>query len=136
MNKFRAYDKVRREYLSGGQVFIAIQPGQRPKNSIIYLDTIQVPDFYKDRFIIEQFIGLNDKHGVEIYEGDIYKKHNYTYMVIWTQYGFMQQTIYDDWLKKNILNREEKTWISEVDCKNFIEIIGNIHDNPWLLEMQ
>lgn len=135
MNKFRAYDKVRREYLSSGQVFIAIQPGQRPKNSIIYLDIIQVPDFYKDRFIIEQFTGLNDKHGVEIYEGDIYKKHNYTYMVIWTQYGFMQQTIYDGWLKKNILNREEKTWISEVDCKNFIEIIGNIHDNPWLLEM-
>ena len=62
---FRAWDKVRREYLSGGEVFIAIQRGKNPKNTF-YLDILKDPDLYKDRFELEQFTGLTDKNGKKI----------------------------------------------------------------------
>lgn len=34
--KFRVWDKYRNEYLSGGNVFIGIKPGQLPLDSVIY----------------------------------------------------------------------------------------------------
>ena len=37
--KFRAWDMQRREFFSGGEIFIAIQPGKYPKN-ILYLDNL------------------------------------------------------------------------------------------------
>lgn len=33
--KFRVWDKYRNEYLSGGNVFIGIKPGQLPLDSVI-----------------------------------------------------------------------------------------------------
>ena len=70
MKKFRVWDIVRHEYLSAGQVLLAIQPGERPADTVLYLDilTYQPPH---GRFIIEEFMGRVDKNGVEIYEGDI-----------------------------------------------------------------
>lgn len=38
--KYRVWDKDRKEYLSAGNVFIGIHPGERPKQSEIYLDLI------------------------------------------------------------------------------------------------
>lgn len=69
--KFRAWDTGRKEYLSGGGLFIGIKPGQTPPDNAIYLDLLKDPDKYKDRFILEQSIDHCDEYNTEIFEGDI-----------------------------------------------------------------
>jgi hypothetical protein len=120
--RFRAWDKQRKEYLSGGEVFLAIQPGKHPRN-IVYLDNIKDPDMFKDRFDLEQFTGLRDKGGREIYEGDIAKDPDgkthvvkwQCYSAAWEFYGKLGSSLF------------------VMRYPDMFEIIGNVHDNPELL---
>lgn len=121
--KFRAYDKVRKEYLSAGKIFLTINSGKNPADSVQYLDVLRGPNLYANRFVIEQFTGLLDRNGTEIYEGDIILcKEKYIYTVEWMSDGF---------------NMRGKLYGGVTSLKSFLriekEVIGNIHDNPDLL---
>lgn len=75
-----------------------------------------------DNYVLMQYTGLKDKDGVEIFEGDI------VYDIETDSYGkiiFEEGKFVHEWQN-----------ISEDLCENHdgLEIIGNIYENPELLE--
>ena len=154
---FRAYDKGRKEYLSDGHLFIAINKSRHPNKSEIYLDMISNADKYKDRFVIEQYTGITDKNGKKIFEGDILKYD------IWGSYecfavvriGEYEQDgsgneypaikiygVYAEVKKYYSLFKEDEDYfpeylktssLLEIGIENF-ELVGNIHDNLELIK--
>jgi uncharacterized phage protein (TIGR01671 family) len=77
-----------------------------------------VEDFSEDAVWL-QYTGLKDNNGREVYEGDICKTTKFIGVVEWrrTQYALMVN---------------ENTWTGMM---GEIEVIGNIYENPELLEV-
>lgn len=89
---------------------------------------------------VGQYTGLADKNGNKIFEGDIVKEYKSKDKVKGVvKFGEYQSGInkyaddlgfYVEWTTENFLIRELGYWCR----KNMLEVIGNIHDNPELLE--
>ena len=84
-----------------------------------------------DKYIVEQATGLKDANGKEIYEGDIVKS-SYKYAQ-----PKISQVIMEDG-NSYILGEDLATGNEMLvsDHINEIEVIGNVHENPELLEAQ
>lgn len=78
----------------------------------------------------QQFTGLRDKNGKEIFEGDIVKASIFNYGGKGKVKEWIDEVAWDDewacfWLKRD----RQSDWY-RVEC----EVLGNIHENPELLE--
>lgn len=83
-----------------------------------------------------QYTGLKDKNGVEIYEGDIVKLDDVFGAI--AKIVFLQGSFMCEWLNDDCYSEEmsrviwtRRPYTGEADT---FEVIGNIYENPELLE--
>ncbi len=106
-------------------------------NHKIYLQDYDGADFcYVDPGTIGQYTGLKDKNGKQIFEGDILSAYldeiapeNETRLVV--EWDYERAAYYG----ANLGFRGYKDFFVGGFEKNF-EVIGNIYDNPELLEVE
>lgn len=88
-------------------------------------------------YILEQFTGLHDKNGKEIYEGDILhgREEGDGETTAWADVYF--QIVYDEKLAGFMAHEskiKDSAWDEQIcELNTEYEVIGNIHENPELL---
>ena len=79
---------------------------------------------HPEKYHLMQYTGLKDKNGVEIYEGDIVQNElGEVFLVEYLRFGYVLKQTGEPWCK----------FPYEYDE---YEVIGNIYDNPDLLEVK
>ena len=121
--KFRAWDNEGGQYMySDNRDFycVVLTSG---KVQFYYIDIKDMHEMHHEE--AEMFTGLKDKNGKEIYEGDILGLYPFAAWVVFWQDG--GTCGYNNPIPSDIFPlKQSKTEMREV--------IGNIHENPELLE--
>lgn len=105
--KFRAWDKNKKEWsaLITGQV------------DLLMITTLNIPE--NNHLEIQQYTGIKDVNGKEIYEGDIVSAggDQFRWVITWDYLEFIQLP--------GMSFEQDFSWV---------EIIGNINENPELIK--
>ncbi|WP_249214684.1 YopX family protein [Lactiplantibacillus plantarum] len=137
MIKFRAWDNENGFYLYNVQDaydmlsgFVKYDDGENAS-----YDEDCFGDFLdNERYVVEQFTGLKDVNGKEIYVGDIVQPvSSYVHLKRGKPFEVKKDNyIYGKWMANDVSDKEFRVdgcWFN-----NEIQTVGNVHENPELLE--
>ncbi len=117
--KFRIFDKKKKRFLDDFAMEI-------DRDGINVLDEFNYVVDEDDR-VLMQATGLTDKNGKEIFEGDIVKNS-------YREIGYIKHSIYTFVFAKKKECEWREFYLHGIGAGSPFEIIGNIHENPELLE--
>lgn len=113
----------------------------RKKNGVVIKDSFEVFEVIPET--VGQYTGLTDKNGKKIFEGDIIRAVTLdtgTECLAVVCFGnFIDENNGDEYIGFYIEFDGIKTTAAQLamkECKNRIEVIGNIYDNPELLDVK
>lgn len=120
--KFRAWDRFAKEMVFAKTIDFGTNGAER------IVDSDGINGDVGGEWDLEQFTGLHDKNGNEIYEGDIVNcSEGCPHKIIWVQeHGGMFFGGMPGWYLSGL--KDGYAWGEDE------ELIGNIHENPELLE--
>ena len=124
--KFRAWDSYHKEFIFDAQATYDNQC--RGKGSINHESFQEVLE--DETCIVEQFTGLKDKNGKEIYEGDIVGCDYCceSHIISWCDNAACFEAWQNDGAPCLMLGESHE--------QLHYRVIGNIHENPELLEVE
>ena len=122
--KFRAWIKNHNCYadvlgFEQGKLFVQFQSGERARHRLY----VPIEDC-----ILEQYTGLKDKNGKEIYEGDIVE---YTTCYYGNEKRHRKVVEWSEWDSDDFGEPHNLGYSNLSEC---MEVIGNAHENAELLE--
>ena len=128
--KFRVWSESRKKWLNECMFDMEV------KGAYDFSSDASMRYNYKTDVIVEQFTGLTDKNGVEIYEGDViefsshWDKHVCAVSFNKCKFGFGREIKGDLGINDDC---DLFSFMSGSGCNSYT-VIGNIHQNPELLE--
>lgn len=125
--KFRCWDKENKEMLDVEYLHWDDCTREFSIRTTMYTDYFDIEDM-----ILMQYTGLKDKNGKEVYLGDIleYTFTDYKGKKLWKERYIIKENI-SGWEMRKITKPREHRSLSLI--KKY-KIIGNIYENPELLE--
>lgn len=142
--KFRAWDKELEKWIDEDRFQIYPQTGIEAW----YYPADGGETMNKEDIILEQYTGLKDKNGKEIYEGDLIKYMGETkvktgiYGKVISPWWKITKIIYEPPSFCEIIINQENCFFGDLPHKQNInmfalhcsEVIGNIHESPEILK--
>lgn len=127
--KFRAYHKVKNRMF---KVFSFCNEFIKVVTDISLVEKFRIDEFEN----IQQFTGLLDKNGLEIYEGDIVNSG--TGEILWCELECMFKVKWHGEIYKRVRGKNDRYTLNGeplfMNAHIVWEVIGNIHENPELLK--